>query len=87
MTKGRFNHHGGVGCEEVFPGCDYSDEEREFLQAIDRYKRKQRRPYPTWREVLTILRGLGWRRTPPISAAPPDATNPHARKRKGDRGG
>ncbi len=70
---GRFNHRGGVGCEENFPGSDYTDEEREFLQAIDRYKRVNKRPYPTWREVLKVLRGLGWRKAPP---APPSAAAP-----------
>ena len=54
-----------VGCEETYPGSDYSDEEREFLLAIDRYKRSRRRPHPTWREVLTVLRDLGWRKSPP----------------------
>lgn len=65
-----FNHRGGVGCEENFPGSDYTDEEREFLRAIDRYKRVNKRPYPTWREVLKVLRGLGWRKAPPPAAAP-----------------
>lgn len=60
----------GVGCQESFPGCDYTDEEREFLQAIDRYKRI-RGPYPTWREVLDLLRQLGWRRLPTGGAAAP----------------
>jgi hypothetical protein len=64
MTRD-INHRGGVGCEENFPGSDYSDEEREFLQAIDEYKRTQRRPYPTWREVLRVLRSLGYRKSPP----------------------
>ena len=56
-----------IGCEEIFPGWDYTDEEREFLVAIDRYKRLRRRPHPTWREVLNVLRQLGWRKP-----APPD---------------
>jgi hypothetical protein len=77
MGSRRFNHRGGVGCEENFPGCNYTDEEREFLQAIDRYKRAKRRPYPTWREVLNVLRGLGWRKvTPPGAAAPRPRKDP-----------
>jgi hypothetical protein len=44
-----------------FPGWDYSDEERRFLIAIERYQREQRRPYPTWREVLRVVHDLGYR--------------------------
>lgn len=43
-------------------GADYTDEEREFLAAIDRYKRTRQRPYPTWREVLLVAKALGYRR-------------------------
>lgn len=55
----------GTGAEENFPGSKYSDEDREFLQAIDRYKRLKRRPFPAWSEVLIVLRALGWRKDPP----------------------
>ena len=41
----------------------YSDDEREFLMAIDKYKRQERRPYPTWSEVLAVLKSLGYRKT------------------------
>jgi hypothetical protein len=50
------------GPEEIFPGHDYSDDEREFLVAMERYKRERRRPFPTWREVLVVLLSLGYRR-------------------------
>ena len=43
-------------------GSDYSDEEREFGAAMDRYKRIRKRPYPTCREVLAVLKSLGYRR-------------------------
>lgn len=39
----------------------YSDEERRFLVAMDRYKRVNRRPYPTWREVFHVILSLGYR--------------------------
>jgi hypothetical protein len=58
-------HRNPSGCDETYPGSDYSAEEREFLLAIDRYKRARRRPHPTWREVLDLLRQLGWRKAPP----------------------
>lgn len=40
----------------------YEDDEFEFLKAIDTYKREKRRPYPTWVEVLNVLKALGWRK-------------------------
>jgi hypothetical protein len=48
--------------QDNFPGSDYSDEEREFLMAIDRYKRERRRVHLSWREVLVIAKSLGYRR-------------------------
>ena len=41
---------------------DYNDEETEFMKAMDRYKRENRRPFPTWSEVLEVLRNLGYRK-------------------------
>jgi hypothetical protein len=35
----------------------------EFITAIDDYKRLHRRPFPTWSEVLEILKALGYSRT------------------------
>jgi hypothetical protein len=43
----------------------YTDDEREFLMAIDRYKRTHGRPYPTGAEVLAVLKGLGYRKAEP----------------------
>jgi len=34
----------------------------EFIQAIDEYKRVNRRPFPTWSEVLEIVKTLGYQR-------------------------
>ena len=53
---------GGSISNEMNAGSTYTDEEREFLVAIDRYKRRNNRPFPTWIEVLDVLRGLGWRK-------------------------
>ncbi len=41
---------------------DYSDDEIEFMKAMDQYKRDNRRPFPTWSEVLEVLRALGYRK-------------------------
>jgi hypothetical protein len=35
-------------------------EEVEFVRAVDQYKRKFNRPFPTWSEVLAILKELGY---------------------------
>lgn len=35
----------------------------EFITAIDEYKRLHRRPFPTWSEVLEILKSLGYSRS------------------------
>jgi hypothetical protein len=38
----------------------YTDEELEFLRAMDEYKRQYRRPFPAWHEVLAVLKSLGY---------------------------
>lgn len=38
----------------------YDEDEREFMLAMDRYKRVNRRPFPTWCEVLGVLKSLGY---------------------------
>jgi hypothetical protein len=47
-----------------------SAEETEFMGAMDRYKRQNRRPFPTWSEVLEVLRSLGYRRVVEMNVAP-----------------
>ena len=49
---------------------EYTDEENEFMQAIDRYKRENRRPFPTWSEVLEILLSLGYRKVADVGPLP-----------------
>jgi hypothetical protein len=39
-----------------------SDEQFEFLMAINEYKKKNTRPFPTWTEVLEIIKALGYRK-------------------------
>jgi hypothetical protein len=39
-----------------------SDEQFEFLMAIDEYKKANSRPFPTWTEVLEVIRALGYRK-------------------------
>lgn len=40
----------------------YESEEREFLLAVERYKREKRRPFPTLAELLYVLKSLGYRK-------------------------
>lgn len=39
---------------------DYSNDEVEFMQAVDRYKRSTGRMFPTTSELLEVLRSLGY---------------------------
>jgi len=39
-----------------------SDEQYEFLMAINEYKKTNNRPFPTWTEVLEIIKALGYRK-------------------------
>ena len=34
----------------------------EFIMAIDTYKRVNKRPFPSWTEVLEIIKALGYRK-------------------------
>jgi hypothetical protein len=51
--------------------CDreYSAAEMEFMQAIQTYKQATGRLYPTWSEVLEVIKKLGYRKSAPDSAA------------------
>ena len=46
---------------------DYSGEEIEFMRAMDNYKRKSGRMFPTWSEVLEVVRSLGYNK-PEVAA-------------------
>ena len=39
-----------------------SEEQFAFLMAIDEYKKKNARPFPTWTEVLEVIKALGYRK-------------------------
>lgn len=36
----------------------------EFITAIDEYKRNYNRPFPSWSEILEIIKQLGYHRQP-----------------------
>src|SRR5262245_9601324 len=39
---------------------DYTDAEVEFMNALDDYKRRSGRMFPTCSEILEVVRGLGY---------------------------
>lgn len=49
---------------------DYSNDEIDFMKAMDQYKRDNRRPFPTWSEVLEVLRAMGYRKTAEATVMP-----------------
>src|SRR5262245_48231648 len=49
---------------------DYNDDETAFMKAMERYKRENRRPFPTWSEVLEVLVSLGYRKVAPEGDLP-----------------
>lgn len=48
---------------------DYSVQEVEFMNAMDQYKRKSGRMFPTCSEVLEVIRGLGYVQRSPSELA------------------
>lgn len=49
---------------------DYSDDEIEFMHALDAYKRFSGRMFPTCSEILEVLRALGYVRINEDSTLP-----------------
>ena len=41
---------------------EMTDEQFEFLMAIEKYKKVNKRPFPTWTEVLDVIHALGYRK-------------------------
>ena len=63
--SGKDRRHQGERRRQVDPTTcerDYSDDEINFMKAMDQYKRANRRPFPTWSEVLEVLHALGYRK-------------------------
>ena len=52
---------------------DYSAAEMEFMQAMHEYKHRSGRMFPTWSEVLEVLKSLGYAKpcTPPGASVDP----------------
>ena len=52
---------------------DYSDEEISFMHALDEYKRRSGRMFPTCSEILEVVRAMGYVRLNEMDA--PSNTN------------
>lgn len=50
---------------EEFPGSDLTGDAWEFCKAMERFQRSTGRRYPSWREVLEVVKSLGYRRPEP----------------------
>ena len=57
-----------------------SDEQFEFLLAIDEYKRKNTRPFPTWTEVLEVIKAMGYRKVAEPQSLKPFVKDPEPDK-------
>ncbi len=49
---------------------DYTDDELEFMNALDDYKRRSGRMFPTCSEILEVVRALGYERLTRPEAQP-----------------
>mgnify|MGYP005862129811 CR=1 FL=1 len=56
---------------------DYSPAELEFMAAMQEYKRRSGRMFPTWSEVLEVLKSLGYGKPEPET--PPEPPRPFPR--------
>ena len=62
-----FDRRRGPGCRraperKAAEEGQMNDEQFSFLMAIDDYKRANQRPFPTWTEVLEVIKALGYRK-------------------------
>jgi hypothetical protein len=57
-----------------------SDDQFEFLMAINEYKRKNTRPFPTWTEILEVIKALGYRKVAEPQSLEPSKKNPEPDK-------
>ncbi len=51
--------------EGSFPGAEYTPEEVEFIMAVDVWKKKYHRRFPTVVDLMHILQLLGYKRLEP----------------------
>ncbi len=57
-----------------------SDEQFEFVLAIDEYKQKNATRFPTWTEVLEVIQALGYRKVAEPQSLKPFIKDPEPAK-------
>jgi hypothetical protein len=56
------------GLGRQYPGAEYTQEETEFLRAMQRWMKANRCKFPSFADVLRVARSLGYRKvSPPLS--------------------
>jgi len=55
---------------------DYTPDEIEFMAAMDEYKRRNGRMFPTCSEVLEVVKSLGYQKCPNVGTALPARAEP-----------
>ncbi len=40
----------------------YTDDELEFLKAVEAFKRDNKKPFPKWSDILGVVLALGYRK-------------------------
>lgn len=50
------------GVDPTVNELEYTQEQIEFMMAMDEYKKRSRRMFPTYSEILTVLKGLGYQK-------------------------
>jgi hypothetical protein len=66
QTSGRRRFVDPTTCER-----EYTRAEMEFMQAMQDYKYKSGRMFPTWSEVLEVLKSLGYEKLADAGIIPP----------------
>jgi hypothetical protein len=54
-----------IAVSHEYPGSEITGEVLEFVRAMEVYQRRYHRRYPTWSEVLYVLRTLGYAKQVP----------------------
>jgi hypothetical protein len=73
-SNGKRNMYEPGTCEQTY----YTEDEFEFLKAIDAYKHEHDRQFPTYHEILKVLKSLGYRKEPDqcLKSPPTDSSSP-----------
>lgn len=57
-TRVRSKFDSGLTCANI--GCDYTEDEMEFILAMQTYQKEHKRKFPSYTEVLAVARSLGY---------------------------